>query len=251
MVQKTKHGHTESLGDLLRRQREASELSLDDVGKATRIPITTLKAMEADEYDSLPPEAFALGFYRIYAKFINLDIDSVLELYQAHNQRSDKKKQQAQVPTKLQNRIKGMASKPTIGPGTILGFGLVLLVIIGALVSWSMAWNPASYLSSKIRSNGEKTSLVQQDDTASPEFDKVKYYLQAHFPSITKVTVIQDNNKPENYLFQSGDTRSWAAKNNVTMILPEKAKVRLTVNGLLYPLPPPQYGLVTVKIPSN
>ena len=252
MVQKTKHVNAEPLGDLLREQRENSSIELKTVSRTTRIPINTLRAMEADEYDSLPPEAFAQGFYVIYAKFLGLDADYVVEQYHRHNQEAGKEKKQTPVPAKLHSQIKPMATRPSIRPGTILGFSLVLLIIIGALISWFFAWNPASYLSEKIRSNGQNSNVDQTDDmTNTHDLEKIQYHLQAHFPSITKVTIVKDDNHPENYLFQTGDTKCWMAKSNITMILPEKTNVRLTLNGLVHPLPDPKYGMVTVKIPNQ
>lgn len=252
MVQKDKHVHTEPLGALLREQREASGIELATVNETTKIPINTLRAMEADEYTKLPPEAFAQGFYAIYAKYLGLDVDSILKQFHLHNQQYQKKQPQTPVPTKLHNQIKLMATRPAIGPGTIFGFGLVLLVIVCALISWSIAWNPASYLSERIRSNGQNSNLNQPDErTGLQKREQIQYHLQAHFTSITKVTIIKDDHPPENYLFQPGDTRSWMAKNNITMTLPEKTNVRLTLNGLMHPLPGPQHGKVTVQIPNQ
>ncbi len=177
MIQKNKHIHTESLGDLLREQREESDIDLLTVNEVTRIPINTLEAMEADEYDSLPPEAFAHGFYTIYAKFLGLDVEYILKRYHRHNRQSGKNKKNTPVPSELHNQIKAMATQPSIGLGTILGFCLVLLVIVSALISWSIDWNPANYLSKKIRSNGQDSSMSQSDNsTKTHELEKIQYH---------------------------------------------------------------------------
>ncbi len=216
----------------------------------TKIPLNSLRAIEADDYESLPAEAFAHGFYTIYANFLGLDVDHILKIYRQNKKLYGKDEKHTPVPGQLHNQIRSMAIQPSIGPGTIFGFGLVLLVIIGALISYFVDWNPASYLSKKIRSNVQVASLNQNATTSKTrESEKNKYHLQAHFPSITKVTVIKDDEQPGNYLFQAGDTRSWMAQNNITMILPEQSKVRLIVNGLVHPLPEPQYGIITVTIP--
>jgi len=250
MVQNFKNDNSEPLGTLLKEQREKSNITLKTVNKTTKIPIATLRAMEADEYNVLPPLAFARGFYSIYAQFLGLDSAYILKLFQQNNRKSDQKKIQAAGPRKLHRQIKALATQPSIGPGTIVSFGLVLLVVVSGLISWSIGWNPASYLSEKIRSNKQNSSLDMVDNkTEEQVLKEIQYYLQAHFPAITKVTVIKDDNDPENYLFQAGDTRSWMAKNRITMILPEESKTRLTVNGLIKPLPDPDYGVVTIKIP--
>jgi len=236
------------LGSFFRDQREAAGHELTTVQQQTRIPPKTLEAIEADDFDALPREPFAKGFYRIYAQYLDLDVDAVLQQYDeqsCHKQTTHKPKK-----TDVHKQTNSMASQPAVRPMALIGFSLVLLVIIGALVSWFVAWNPASYVSNIIRS--EEQQLTQNQTALSPipvEQAQPRYHLQAHFPTITKVTIITDDKKPENFLFQPGDTRSWMAMQKITMILPEKTKVRLTLNGLLHPLPPPQYGMITVKIP--
>ncbi len=250
MVQNTEEITVEPLGDLFRENREATGIDLKSVSETTKIPLATLTAIENDDFEALPHEPFARGFYTIYAKFLELDVPYIHDQYQKHTQLFGKKANEGSNLLESHNQIHSMTDKPSLRLSSILGFGLVILIIIGALVSWSMGWNPASYLSKKIRSNSSSINSQQIDSVQQLQTpEKAQYHLQAYFPSITKVTVIKDDENPQNYLFQSGDSRSWTAKDNITMVLPEEAKVRLSVNGLFQQLPTPQYGLVTVKIP--
>ena len=63
----------ESLGMLLRKLRLERSLDISDVAEETKIPPATIRAMEADDYSSLPALAFARGFYAIYSEMLNLD----------------------------------------------------------------------------------------------------------------------------------------------------------------------------------
>jgi len=254
MTQQEEFIESYSVGEILREQREQGNIKLEEANQATKIPTYTLVAMEDDDFDALPPEAFAQGFYTIYAKFLGLNVQHVIEQYQLQKQQyaQDKKDNNSTVPTKVDKQIKSMATRPSVGPGTILGFILVLLVIVGALISWFVAWNPASYLSKTIRSDGHGSSLSQvSKQTIAKEPEKIQYRLQAHFPTISRVTVIKDAAPPVNYLFQAGDTRTWEVTDKITMILPENTKAGLTINGLSQTLPEPDNGTVTVKIPQH
>ena len=62
-----------SLGERLRRAREAKGLSLDDIAGRTRIPIRHLQNIEREEWDALPAVTYAIGFARNYANAVGLD----------------------------------------------------------------------------------------------------------------------------------------------------------------------------------
>jgi len=62
-----------SLGEQLRRAREAKGMSLDDVASRTRIPIRHLQNIEREDWDALPAATYAVGFTRNYANAIGLD----------------------------------------------------------------------------------------------------------------------------------------------------------------------------------
>lgn len=62
-----------SLGERLRRAREAKGMSLDDIANRTRIPIRHLQNIEREEWDALPAVTYAIGFTRNYANEVGLD----------------------------------------------------------------------------------------------------------------------------------------------------------------------------------
>jgi transcriptional regulator with XRE-family HTH domain len=62
-----------SIGEQLRRAREAKGLSLEDVASRTRIPIRHLQNIEREDWDALPATTYAVGFTRNYANAIGLD----------------------------------------------------------------------------------------------------------------------------------------------------------------------------------
>jgi len=71
-----------TVGRYLQQQREERKISLESVAKVTRITLANLQALESDEFQRLPAEAFTRGFLRIYAKFLKLDAVEVLAQYQ-------------------------------------------------------------------------------------------------------------------------------------------------------------------------
>jgi cytoskeleton protein RodZ len=67
---------------LLRDQRLARELALDDVAMRLRIRRRYLEAIEQGRFDQLPGAAYIPAFLRAYANHIGLDADKVMTAYQ-------------------------------------------------------------------------------------------------------------------------------------------------------------------------
>src|ERR1043165_9818237 len=73
----------ESVGQYLRRHREARRMSVEEVSRATRVPSASVERIEADQFDELPGEVFVRGFLRSYAQAVGLPAEEVLARYTA------------------------------------------------------------------------------------------------------------------------------------------------------------------------
>src|SRR5262245_60770661 len=73
----------ESVGEFLRRQREARGMSLEEVARATRVPLASMERIEAGQFDELPGEVFVRGFLKSYARAVDIPIDEALARYTA------------------------------------------------------------------------------------------------------------------------------------------------------------------------
>ncbi|MDR2007805.1 MAG: DUF4115 domain-containing protein [Alphaproteobacteria bacterium] len=62
-----------SLGELLKQSREKKGLSIDDVVRIIRIQKDFLIALETENYAKLPERTYALGYFRSYAKFLEIE----------------------------------------------------------------------------------------------------------------------------------------------------------------------------------
>lgn len=71
-------GLEESVGHMLRRERELRGVTLVEVANATRITRTHLQALEEDRLEDLPGGVFTRGFLRNYAEYLGLDAEAVL-----------------------------------------------------------------------------------------------------------------------------------------------------------------------------
>lgn len=65
----------ETIGQRLKREREARYLTLEKASADTRIRTVFLKALEADDYSVMPSAAQGRGFLRNYADYLDINID--------------------------------------------------------------------------------------------------------------------------------------------------------------------------------
>ena len=70
-----------ALGKYLSNAREAKGLNLHDAAQQTRISITYLKALEAEDFAKLPGDVFVRGFLKNYGKYLTLPEAEVLQKY--------------------------------------------------------------------------------------------------------------------------------------------------------------------------
>lgn len=71
------------IGARLKHERELRGMSIEEIARATRIPLASVERLEADRFDDLPGEVFVRGFLRGYARAISVDPDEILALYGA------------------------------------------------------------------------------------------------------------------------------------------------------------------------
>ncbi len=73
-----------TLGEQLKTAREAKGVSETEAGSATRTLTKIIRAMEADDFSVMPAPTYAKGFIRLYAEYLDLDSEPLVEEYLAN-----------------------------------------------------------------------------------------------------------------------------------------------------------------------
>ncbi|TCM63230.1 cytoskeletal protein RodZ [Acinetobacter calcoaceticus] len=74
-------GNIQRPGEYLRQVRISLTRSVEDVSSDLKIPLKTLAALEQDEYKNLPEATFIKGYYRSYAKYLNVDATAIIQRF--------------------------------------------------------------------------------------------------------------------------------------------------------------------------
>lgn len=75
-----------TIGQRLKAEREAQELTLEKVFEVTRIRIPYLQALESDDLSGVPSPVQARGYLRNYADYLGLDFQELLDEMRANMQ---------------------------------------------------------------------------------------------------------------------------------------------------------------------
>ncbi|MDD5169357.1 MAG: helix-turn-helix domain-containing protein [Syntrophales bacterium] len=68
----------ESLGDYLRKQREARHVSLENVSRATHLSRELIQALEEDRFESFSQPEYITGYLKLYSGYLGLDQAEIL-----------------------------------------------------------------------------------------------------------------------------------------------------------------------------
>lgn len=113
-----------TVGQILKETREAKLYTLDIIEKHTKIRKELLAALEADDYEKLPPATFIQGFIKNYGNFLGLSSEKLLAIFRRD---FEAKRHPPQVLESFTNPLK---TTFRITPSRIIGATITLIIIL-------------------------------------------------------------------------------------------------------------------------
>ena len=105
-----------TLGEELRRKREERGITLAEISESTRIGTRFLKAIETDNFSTLPGGIFTRSFIRAYAKQVGMSEDDAIALYQQQVTGSTDEPQEETSGTMQASKPEPPTAKPSAPP---------------------------------------------------------------------------------------------------------------------------------------
>ena len=124
---------SQTLGQILRQERELRDIPLDRIEEATRIRAAQLRAIEDDRLETLPAEAYARGFVRTYAEYLGLNGDDVVAIFNEQWNRTAHRAEPAppQTPVSVARRSPAGLFSLWVAVACLLLAGSAVLYLIG------------------------------------------------------------------------------------------------------------------------
>jgi cytoskeleton protein RodZ len=220
-----------TLGQELKREREARRVSLQDIARITKINLNYLIALEEDRLNILPGEFFIKGTIRAYAKCIGLDENQALNLYLQAGRHQDP---EVRHPKKRRT----MDITPARWKKLLLIVFLPLLV--AAVLVLTRPWDQASAPKRKARAfSGQARPLPAEKSTLEagslpqprPAAQAKNLSLALSFQEEVWIRITADGQLLEEGLLQPGEQRIFTAQDRVEMRLGKPGGVDLSING--------------------
>ena len=123
-----------SLGQQLRRAREARGVTLREISEQTRITMRHLEAIEADDYKHLPGGIFNKSFVKAYARHIRFDERLALDLYERTAREHGDADEVLTSPQRSRIYMGEQARSPLVTAGlSAIIVGVLILVVYAGL----------------------------------------------------------------------------------------------------------------------
>lgn len=221
----------EYLGTLIKNTRQKKQLSLDDVYRYTKIPKEILLNIEADRISILNP-TYLKGYLKIYAKFLGLDVATVLKAYKDILPGEEKP---VLVPARSKNAqetINLLQFNPTL----ILNIIVVFILLFSSFIFVKhMMKKRIKIPSPAVKALSKKaTPQARKPPIQSPEkLESIKLAIQAKENTYLQVSV--DGSVMFREVLRKGQTESWLAKDKIELTIANAAGVELELNGKILP----------------
>jgi cytoskeleton protein RodZ len=124
----------ESIGSILRRQREMRKLKLEEISEELKIRPRHLKALENGQFHLIPGRLYQRSFLKTYAQFLNLDQSHVLRMFDQHEKSRGRVREELEGTAALEGSVKEMPRLPPQPPSVPNRTGYRLAVFAGLVL---------------------------------------------------------------------------------------------------------------------
>jgi cytoskeleton protein RodZ len=230
-------GVDEGVGATLREARNRRKIDLSEVEAATKIRVRYLRAMENEEWDLLPGEAYARGFVRTYAAYLGLDAERLAE--------QQRRRSGAARPAERLPRVdpKPLATArrrrlPSLPPGLIALLVSLLLIAVLLAIGLSSGGEDSAGPASAGQARQQQGHGRQADDRAAPRKASPGLSLRLEATAEIWVCLLDGKGQPlvDGQILYEGEKAGPFQSGSFTIAMGNGA-VQMTVDGERAPIP--------------
>lgn len=215
----------QTVGEVLRNEREKRELSVKDVETATSIRALYITAIEEGNYKIVPGEVYLKGFIRNYANYLGLNGPEMVDLY----------RRQQIPPVAGAGDAAASATAAAHAPAAAGGLakwllaGAVAAVIAGA--AWWVSSQSAAPLPVPPHSEQKEPAAPNQSPLPAVTPQSKPVVLTVKYSGDCWTQVIADGKEIYQGIARNGDSLSWDATQSLTIKLGNAGSVEAAYNG--------------------
>lgn len=228
-----------SLGEQLRRAREARGVSLREISEQTRITMRHLEAIESDDYKHLPGGIFNKSFIKAYARHVRFDEGRALELYErTARARGEYSDEVATTPQRSRIYTGDTSRSPMITAAlSAVIVGILILIVYAGLHYYRRTESPADATPTPTPSTtGSAATTTDATQTPQPgATDALKVAIKSNNEVWLRV-MVDDETARDNpgVVWPAGQTREFTPQQKLTLNYARSmtGAFDVTVNGV-------------------
>lgn len=211
------------IGDSLRKEREAKNLSLTDIAQDIKIREKYLQALEDENYEIFPAEVYLTGFLSTYTKYLGLDVDTILRQYRQIRKEKEEKYLDKSKENLLKNNER---EKRSFYQEKAI---VILIVILGAIIFF------LPFFLKRLKANRKtisekglyKEGFSLQRKVKVPE----KIYLEIKGRKATWIRIMGDEKLIYEGLIKEDEVKVWEAKETFKVKIKDIYNIEVKFNG--------------------
>jgi len=133
------------IGGELRAARRSRKRTIEQIAKTTKISPTLLRAIENNDFDSVPGGLFTRGFLRAYAREVGLDPEALVLRYRSEIEGAPPPEPLEAREDRAAQEVEAVELEPAgeSSPGQIIQI-CVIVIVVGAYFAWLRPSKPAA-----------------------------------------------------------------------------------------------------------
>ncbi len=222
----------QTIGEILRIERENKGLTVKEIEIATSIRTVYITAIEEGNYNIIPGEVYLKGFIRNYANYLGLDGQQLVDLY--------RQSQNPLIATEEINKIDAPLNEKSMNKSNTtrkwLSVGVVAICIAGG--AWWSQNNSISSQEPKIDKQVQQPSPiipsqgVKEQEVMPPTPVSIKpVVIIAKYTDQCWTSVTSDNKIIYEGTPQAGETLTWEAEQKITIKAGNAGGIDIIYNG--------------------
>jgi len=220
-----------SLGQELKKEREARNISIEEIASSTKIVGRYLRAIEDDRIDTMPGGFFIKGIIKTYASYLGLDADEVVRKYEEEGIIQEPPRSR---PARSRAADDALLDRPKIYRRVLAAAG-VLVIVVGLVLLWRArrpeAAVPANQASAAAPLNEPYVPPPEQKPVAEPVQEWKGVTIDISFQDQTWIQVYADGVIRIEGLFPAGEKAQARADNELVINVGNAGGMTFLLNG--------------------
>lgn len=252
------------VGQYLRSKREELSLTLKEISKKTRIRVSYLQAIEAEDFDKIPGNVYIKGYVRQYCRALSIPEDEALDILREDIKNYFKPPE----PQPLEKEKKTIPLK-ILYPVAVI----IIVALIGfyfnskdkntSLITQKQITTRNTTQNSQDRLVKNNITNIDNEDSSntnikipSPlgtaEADYAgKHILEVETLKETWIFINIDNKLKYSMILKPGEVRSWSGKKSFFMRVGNAGGIRITYDGQSLGSPGRMGEVVSLTLPDE